>query len=374
MSMSFTCPKCDETFRRVVGPDSEIVCPTCGWKLPHPDDAERERVESEAKSREGGRRSRRSSRREDDNDDYDPLPRRGRTKRGESREGETLSKLGLAIWLICGAIYVLGLIVTVFWIFAAVFSLFLTVICFFVFVVKYSIKLIREDGVGIWLANLFVPFFAPIYAIRNWGRLGKKLLPIVGCFIAAFIAWKWADVVDQHQQVAKWRAIPREPIPNERRDNPSLAGKGIYGLSNLKEFGYFPGPPGWEFAKIGDIGDRDRTRIVVQGLYCTNGLGMHPPDPARYTRICYDLSGKANRFKGTVALNDNCDPQSAVRFEVLGDERSLWKSRPIARPRVTQNFDIDVTGVEVLQLRVYAEVRPSNGCHAVWFSPVVVIE
>jgi hypothetical protein len=101
---------------------------------------------------------------------------------------------------------------------------------------------------------------------------------------------------------------------------------------------------------------------------------MHPPEPGKYTRICYALSGKAHRFQGSVALNDNSEPMSAVRFEVLGDEWSLWKSRPIAHPMVTQVFDIDVTGVEVLQLRVYAEARSSNGCHAVWFSPVVVIE
>jgi hypothetical protein len=363
MSMSFSCPKCDETFRRVVVPDSDIVCPTCGWKLPHRDDSEPGRAKSADKRREGGRGSRRSSRHEDEV--YDPS---WGTKGRRGGEEKTLGKWGLAIWLVCGAIYVLGLFVTLAWGYAAAISFYLAVIFLLVYIVKYHILLLVDDGVLIWLANCFVPFFGLFYLVNHWGRLGKNFLQVSGCALAVIIAFKWGQFAIVRQEEAERRgraSVPaasntsaqakpagnsREPIPNDWMGDPGLEGKGQFSLSDLREFGLLLGPTmsGWDFGKNGDLGDRDHSSIVVNGVSYSKGLGMHPPEPGTYARSCYALSGKAHRFKGSVALN--------------------------GKPGGTQPFDIDVTGVKVLPLLVYVEGQSNNGCHAVWLNPVVVIE
>jgi hypothetical protein len=55
-------------------------------------------------------------------------------------------------------------------------------------------------------------------------------------------------------------------------------------------------------------------------------------------------------------------------FEIYGDGKSLWTSRPVQEPRDIQEFNISVSGVEVLELRVVAE-RVNHGLHAVWVEP-----
>ena len=78
-------------------------------------------------------------------------------------------------------------------------------------------------------------------------------------------------------------------------------------------------------------------------------------------------------FKSAVALNDTCEPVSAVVFEVLGDDKSLWKSSPIGKARQLQECAVDVTGVDVLELRVTSQ-GSHWGLHAVWLEPRLVFK
>jgi hypothetical protein len=169
------------------------------------------------------------------------------------------------------------------------------------------------------------------------------------------------------------RFVP-EPIPKNWSANPHLNKPGTYYLSDLNEFAFLPGPAGgWTFGKDGELGDPSHSRIKVNGRGFPKGLGMHPPDPSKYTRICYALSRRARQLKGTVALDDSNQAGAPVRFEIHGDGRNLWKSSPIQKTGGVQSFDLDVSGVEVLQLWVYVEGRSNHGCSAVWLDPLVVV-
>lgn len=177
-----------------------------------------------------------------------------------------------------------------------------------------------------------------------------------------------AGPVDPNDEVLK-------PLPNrsEPLDAPE---KGQTYLSDLKEFDFVPGPTfwGWRFGKNGDLGDNVHSLIQVSGKKFHKGLGMHPPDPPKATQISYPLNEMAQRFKGAVGLCDGSPPSSPVRFEVLGDGRSLWKSARIQKLEVAEAFDIDVKGVKVLQLRVWVDGNNNTGCHAVWLDPYVLAE
>jgi hypothetical protein len=136
-------------------------------------------------------------------------------------------------------------------------------------------------------------------------------------------------------------------------------------LSDLQEFDVKAGP--WGFAKNGNVGVIGH-RIKVQGVASPKGLGMFPPE-RNYAAVKYRLGRKAARFKAAAAVSDEVEAQhSAPVFEVLGDGRSLWRSAPVRGPRQPQECNLNVSGVDVLELRVHCD-GSNFGVHAVWFEP-----
>jgi hypothetical protein len=136
-------------------------------------------------------------------------------------------------------------------------------------------------------------------------------------------------------------------------------------LSDLPEFDTKAGP--WPFAKNGNLGD-GKSAIKVKGVASPKGLGMHPPDDG-FSAVKYHLDKKAAVFKAAVALDDSAGlTHNPAVFEVLGDGKSLWKSASVNKGTAPEECSIDVTGVDVLELRVHA--KPVHfGLHAVWIEP-----
>jgi hypothetical protein len=124
----------------------------------------------------------------------------------------------------------------------------------------------------------------------------------------------------------------------------------------------------WPFSK-GGLLNEDRL-IRVSGKRSPHGLSMHPPAAPGYAAAKYHLGREAALFKAVVAIDDSSTwCFSPATFRVLGDDRELWASGPIAHNHArSQECAVDVTGVDVLQLRV--QVANGNmGVHAVWVEP-----
>jgi len=121
------------------------------------------------------------------------------------------------------------------------------------------------------------------------------------------------------------------------------------------------------FAKNGDL-DEGRSKIKVNGVLSPKGLNMHPPANG-YMAVSYRLDKKAAVFKAAVALDDKTQkPRNPAVFEVVGDGKSLWESKPINKGSPPEECSIDVSGVVELELRVHA--KPSNwDLWAVWIEP-----
>lgn len=153
---------------------------------------------------------------------------------------------------------------------------------------------------------------------------------------------------------------PRPGLPFERRPREYL--------SDLQEFDVKADI--WGFARNGNVGVVGH-RIKVNGVPSPKGLGMFPPANS-YSAVKYRLGRRAALFKAVAAISDEVERQdSAPVFEVLGDGRRLWQSAPVRRPRQPQECSIDVTGVDVLELRVHCD-GSNFGVHAVWVEPRVL--
>ena len=91
-------------------------------------------------------------------------------------------------------------------------------------------------------------------------------------------------------------------------------------------------------------------------------------------RVQYELNGKYDRFMSRVGLNDTAKlNESKVRFEVLGDDKILWVSKDVTKPKNIQSFDISVLDINTLELRVHCD-GSNEYAHAVWIDPVIVSE
>jgi hypothetical protein len=162
------------------------------------------------------------------------------------------------------------------------------------------------------------------------------------------------------------RLLQRADTPD--RDPPPVVfahGPRAY-LSDLEELSTRNGP--WMFSTNGVIAP-EKKPIEVNGVRSPKGLGMHPPDAPGYANVTYRLDRQAALFKGAVALNDTATfIWSKAVFEVYGDGKRLWRSDPVNRARVLQEFRIPVGTVDVLELRVSSQ-GSHMGLHAVWLEP-----
>jgi hypothetical protein len=160
---------------------------------------------------------------------------------------------------------------------------------------------------------------------------------------------------------------PPEKQPGDPPSKPPAEeGPATY-LADLDEFDVKNGP--WKFTKDGTLGDPFNNRIKVKGRASPHGLSMHPPDQPGHAAASFRLGKKHATFRAQVALDDNSGVHwNGAVFGVVGDGKLLWKSRPVTDPGKFQEVTVDVSKVDVLELRVVSE-RSHFGVHAVWVEP-----
>ena len=113
-------------------------------------------------------------------------------------------------------------------------------------------------------------------------------------------------------------------------------------------------------------------RVEVKNrTYYSNSLSVHPPR-AGPSHVAYRLGGAFRAFRAEAALIDHCkQSESPLIFKVLGDGKKLWQSKPIKLCKQTQLCDLDISGVDKLELEVHCSGGNSN-CSALWLDPQVM--
>jgi hypothetical protein len=113
--------------------------------------------------------------------------------------------------------------------------------------------------------------------------------------------------------------------------------------------------------------------LAVQGEETPHSMRLDPPTEGA-SQVGYILNGKWSalrvrvgvpRFKDTVK-----PPVSELTFEVLGDNKSLWKSKPTNKLDEFQMCEVNVDQVKVLTLKVHC---PKSGewARACWLDPIL---
>ncbi|MBX3435657.1 MAG: alpha-galactosidase [Pirellulales bacterium] len=123
---------------------------------------------------------------------------------------------------------------------------------------------------------------------------------------------------------------------------------------------------GWGDAK------RDRNvngqPLAVRGRAFNRGIGTHAPSKLRLR-----LDKNAQRFTGQIGVDDSAEGRGRVRFQIFADGKQLWDSGPATGTSPPLPFDVDLRGVDILELRVDDGEDGASYDHADWLEPKLIL-
>jgi alpha-galactosidase len=105
--------------------------------------------------------------------------------------------------------------------------------------------------------------------------------------------------------------------------------------------------------------------ITIAGTVYPKGLGMHAPGG-----VGYYLGKHCSRLTVTVGVDDEVGDRGHVAFDVMGDRipkahaEASGSGGPVS-------LDVDVTGVDLLELRLDTTIDGPDFDHADWAVPVL---
>jgi tetratricopeptide (TPR) repeat protein len=105
--------------------------------------------------------------------------------------------------------------------------------------------------------------------------------------------------------------------------------------------------------------------LIVHGRLYSKGLYAHSP-----SRYIFGLDGKWKAFTATIGLRDGAQEQGSSIFIVRGDGRELFRS-PMLRVNASQRMNIDVTGVNQLELVTEPGESHNHFSWAIWVEPML---
>lgn len=115
-----------------------------------------------------------------------------------------------------------------------------------------------------------------------------------------------------------------------------------------------------------------RSAFTVGGSQVPHGLWAHSAARNSLSCISYNLREAFRELSGVAAIADSADKRlrTPQTFRIVGDGQLLWKSRPLVGRADAQPFQVDISGVELLELFVDCP-GDWHYAHAVWVEPVV---
>jgi beta-lactamase regulating signal transducer with metallopeptidase domain len=110
-------------------------------------------------------------------------------------------------------------------------------------------------------------------------------------------------------------------------------------------------------------------KIAVNNIGYPHSVAIHA-STGSVSWATYRLDGKYKRFTSSVGILDLAKSPPTLKFSVKADGKTLWESKPVSQGQPTQSCQIDIAGVNELQLLVWCDGDSSEG-QAAWLDPQV---
>lgn len=113
--------------------------------------------------------------------------------------------------------------------------------------------------------------------------------------------------------------------------------------------------------------------VSLDGTPSPHGIFLHPTRATKPARARFNIGGKFKRLEGVVSLRDTVERAgSPLQFSIWGDGKELWRSKLVETRAETQTFQVNVTGIDRLELMVECKADSTQNVHAVWCEPKLI--
>lgn len=136
----------------------------------------------------------------------------------------------------------------------------------------------------------------------------------------------------------------------------------VWNYRDIKEFGFSKGGKIWEDGRFQDI--------VLAGQGSPKGIQTHPT-PQGFASVVYDIEKFGKKiFRSRVGVADirKLNAGSPLTFELVGDGKQLWKSKPVEKWGQAQECEAIISDLKKLELRVNCP-GDASFARAVWCDP-----
>jgi beta-galactosidase len=113
----------------------------------------------------------------------------------------------------------------------------------------------------------------------------------------------------------------------------------------------------------GEQGAADGNPLTIGDVVHAKGFGAHA-----VSVVAADLGGACTRFRADVGVDDETGSAGSVTFEVWGDGARLAQTGVLTGTAAAERVDVDVTGVQRLELRAGDGGNGNGNDHADWAS------
>jgi hypothetical protein len=115
-------------------------------------------------------------------------------------------------------------------------------------------------------------------------------------------------------------------------------------------------------------------KLKRDGEFIPHSIFIVPP-PNGSSEVSYPIPAKKTAIRTTVGVtrigDDAQDAATGLIFEVLGDGKSLWKSKPVSKLDMYETCELKIEKVKILTLRVNCP-GPNTYARAMWYEPILV--
>jgi hypothetical protein len=202
----------------------------------------------------------------------------------------------------------------------------------------------------------------PLSIAEEWRGLAEKEKPVERGNLRLRAAKWYHDALDTLTGLSKLKAEKElaalnEAIPAQPVYLPEVKELRVEGIVQQRE---------WTLGK--NVLNSANVPLSIGGTKYSHGLGFNPGDGAT-VRVAYSIQRRYARFSGAVGVNDTGGGFAAIlTFKVVGDGKELWKSHPCHEAGKSQSFDLDVAGIDRLEIVVECP-GTARGAHVAWVDP-----
>ncbi|MCX7800820.1 MAG: NPCBM/NEW2 domain-containing protein, partial [Fimbriimonadales bacterium] len=128
-------------------------------------------------------------------------------------------------------------------------------------------------------------------------------------------------------------------------------------------------------AMVQEWGEPRRNRSVdgnplsIGGAKFGTGVGTHAN-----STLTVVVSGKAERFRAKVGVDDEVGDRGSVEFLVLADGKPVWRSGVMRGGQPAQSCDVPLQGARTVELRVSDAGDGIDHDHANWAEAVLIVQ